>query len=316
MPRRAGRSSHCSASWDRRTVTSRPMCATPPRFAQLFREYGRDIALVIHAAAQPSHDWAARRPRMDFAINAQGTLNLLEATRRRAPGAAFIFTSTNKVYGDSPNRLPLVECATRWEIEDGHSLRGRYSRGPVDRSDPAQPVRGVEGGGRRDGAGVRPVLRPLDRLLQGRVPDRPQSQRQRAARISLVSDEVCHHRHALHRLRSSRKAGPRQPPQRRSHRGIRSLLPRAPRGRGLQHRRRPPEPLLGHRSHRDLRTDCRAAAALDVFGRQSPRRSHVVDQRAVEVLRALPRLAGDVAACRRSAARSTKPVSERWSSRL
>lgn len=88
--------------------------------SRLFRHYGRDITLVVHAAAQPSHDWAARRPRVDFAVNAHGTLNLLEATRRRAPGAVFIFTSTNKVYGDTPNRLPLVERATRWDIEPGH----------------------------------------------------------------------------------------------------------------------------------------------------------------------------------------------------
>ena len=88
--------------------------------SRLFRHYGRDITLVVHAAAQPSHDWAARRPRVDFAVNAHGTLNLLEATRRRAPGAAFIFTSTNKVYGDTPNRLPLVERTTRWDIEPGH----------------------------------------------------------------------------------------------------------------------------------------------------------------------------------------------------
>jgi CDP-paratose 2-epimerase len=88
--------------------------------SRIFRRYQRDITLVIHAAAQPSHDWAAGRPQVDFAINAQGTLNLLEATRQRAPHAVFIFTSTNKVYGDSPNRLPLVERATRWEIEPGH----------------------------------------------------------------------------------------------------------------------------------------------------------------------------------------------------
>ena len=68
----------------------------------------REIKLVVHAAAQPSHDWAARDPQMDFGVNAQGTLNLLEAARRHCPDAVFIFTSTNKVYGDTPNRLPLV----------------------------------------------------------------------------------------------------------------------------------------------------------------------------------------------------------------
>ena len=86
----------------------------------LFRDYGSEIELVIHAAAQPSHDWAAREPQADFAINAQGTLNMLEATRQFAPDATFIFTSTNKVYGDTPNRLPLVEQETRWEIDPAH----------------------------------------------------------------------------------------------------------------------------------------------------------------------------------------------------
>jgi CDP-paratose 2-epimerase len=87
---------------------------------RLLARYGRDVALLIHAAAQPSHDWAAREPITDFNVNANGTLNLLEATRRHAPGAPFIFTSTNKVYGDTPNRLPLVEAATRWTVADGH----------------------------------------------------------------------------------------------------------------------------------------------------------------------------------------------------
>jgi CDP-paratose 2-epimerase len=85
---------------------------------QIFEQAG-GIDLVVHAAGQPSHEWAAREPFTDFGVNAQGTLNLLEATRQFAPEAAFIFTSTNKVYGDTPNRLPLVEQATRWECAAG-----------------------------------------------------------------------------------------------------------------------------------------------------------------------------------------------------
>jgi CDP-paratose 2-epimerase len=85
--------------------------------------------LIIHTAAQPSHDWAAREPFTDFAINANGTLNLLEYYRQYSPEASFIFTSTNKVYGDTPNRLPLVELAKRWEIQPGH----RYENG-IDES--------------------------------------------------------------------------------------------------------------------------------------------------------------------------------------
>ena len=88
---------------------------------RLFERYGSHIELVVHTAAQPSHDWAAREPKTDFGVNAQGTLNMLEATRQFAPDAVFIFTSTNKVYGDTPNRLPLVEQETRWEIEPDHT---------------------------------------------------------------------------------------------------------------------------------------------------------------------------------------------------
>lgn len=91
---------------------------------RIFAAYGRRIQLVIHAAAQPSHDWAAREPFTDFDINASGTLNVLEATRASCPEAAFIFTSTNKVYGDAPNRLPLVELPTRFEIEASHPYAG------------------------------------------------------------------------------------------------------------------------------------------------------------------------------------------------
>lgn len=90
---------------------------------EIFKNYGSNIALVIHTAAQPSHDWAARAPMTDFTVNANGTLNLLEATRQYCPETPFIFTSTNKVYGDTPNRLPLVELETRWEIEPNHTYK-------------------------------------------------------------------------------------------------------------------------------------------------------------------------------------------------
>jgi len=91
---------------------------------KLFAEHGSDISLVVHTAAQPSHDWAARDPLLDFDVNAVATLKMLEHTRRHCPDAVFIFTSTNKVYGDAPNRLPLVEQDTRWEIETSHPFHG------------------------------------------------------------------------------------------------------------------------------------------------------------------------------------------------
>jgi CDP-paratose 2-epimerase len=87
---------------------------------KVFKLYNEDIKLIVHTAAQPSHDWAAKEPFTDFTVNANGTLNMLEYTRLHAPKAVFIFTSTNKVYGDNPNFLPLVEKETRWEIDESH----------------------------------------------------------------------------------------------------------------------------------------------------------------------------------------------------
>jgi CDP-paratose 2-epimerase len=88
--------------------------------SRIFQKYGQDIKVIIHTAAQPSHDWAAKEPFTDFTVNANGTLNLLEATRKHCPEAVFIFTSTNKVYGDTPNYLPLEELETRWEVNRDH----------------------------------------------------------------------------------------------------------------------------------------------------------------------------------------------------
>lgn len=96
----------------------------------VFRELGKNVTAVVHCAAQPSHDWAAREPFTDFSVNAQGTLVMLEATRQYSPDAAFIFTSTNKVYGDLPNSLPLVEHPTRWECDPKH----RYAQFGIDES--------------------------------------------------------------------------------------------------------------------------------------------------------------------------------------
>jgi CDP-paratose 2-epimerase len=102
----------------------------------VFRRAGRDIVLVVHTAAQPSHDWAAREPLTDFSVNAQGTLVLLECARAHCPDAVFIFTSTNKVYGDTPNRLPLRERDRRWELEADHPFaeHGIDESMPIDRT--------------------------------------------------------------------------------------------------------------------------------------------------------------------------------------
>jgi CDP-paratose 2-epimerase len=87
---------------------------------RIFAEHAHRLELVVHAAAQPSHDWAASNPHTDFSVNATGTLNLLEATRRHKPEATFVFCSTNKVYGDLPNGLPLVDAGDRLELPEDH----------------------------------------------------------------------------------------------------------------------------------------------------------------------------------------------------
>lgn len=97
---------------------------------EVFARFGKDISIILHAAAQPSHDWAARDPVTDFTVNSNGTLVLLEAMRRHCPEAVFLYMSTNKVYGDTPNRLPLIEEATRWSVASGHP----YARHGIDES--------------------------------------------------------------------------------------------------------------------------------------------------------------------------------------
>lgn len=97
---------------------------------ELFATHSESIDVVIHAAAQPSHDWAASAPLTDFSVNALGTLHLLEATRRYAPSAAFVFCSTNKVYGDTPNALPLTVVGDRYELDASH----KWAENGIDES--------------------------------------------------------------------------------------------------------------------------------------------------------------------------------------
>ena len=89
---------------------------------KIFTKFKKKISLIIHCAAQPSHDWAKDNAFIDFNINAKGTLNLLELTKKYCPNSPFIFMSTNKVYGDNPNKLPLVEMRNRWEINKNHNF--------------------------------------------------------------------------------------------------------------------------------------------------------------------------------------------------
>ena len=92
------------------------------KLKDVFFKFSSDISCIIHCAAQPSHDWAAKEPFTDFHINTTATINLLELTRIYCPSSVFIFMSTNKVYGDNPNYLPLIELDTRYELSENHEL--------------------------------------------------------------------------------------------------------------------------------------------------------------------------------------------------
>ena len=134
----------------------------------------REIELVIHTAAQPSHDWAARDPQTDFAVNANGTLNLLEATREPLPrGDRSSSCSTNKVYGDTPELAAArASSSSGWSCpRTTATTAGIDTTMSIDRSH-ALAVRRLQGRRRPAGAGVRPLLRHADRLLPRRLPDR------------------------------------------------------------------------------------------------------------------------------------------------
>ena len=145
------------------------------RRRRLFAEHGPDLELVIHAAAQPSHDWAASRPaRRTSRVNANGTLNLLEATRDEQPEATFIFTLDQQ----GLRRHGRTSCrsrssSTRLELPDGSRLLRRHPDLDVDRPLHALAVRRLQGRRRPDGPGVRALLRHADGLLPRRLPDGP-----------------------------------------------------------------------------------------------------------------------------------------------
>ena len=92
--------------------------------SRIFAAHAAEIELIVHTAAQPSHDWAAREPHVDFSVNATGTLNMLQAARTHTPDAPFVFTSTNKVYGDRPNDLPLHDSGRRLDLDRSHPWYG------------------------------------------------------------------------------------------------------------------------------------------------------------------------------------------------
>ena len=100
---------------------------------KIFKKYKKKISVIIHCAAQPSHDYGKNFPFLDFNVNATGTLNLLELTKKYCPEAPFIFVSTNKVYGDNPNKLKIYEKKTRWELKKTDKFyKGIKENFPID----------------------------------------------------------------------------------------------------------------------------------------------------------------------------------------
>ena len=209
------------------------------RSTQLFAEIGSDIAVVIHTAAQPSHDWAAREPFTDFDVNAVGTLNMLEATRHHAPEAVFIFTSTNKVYGDTPNRLPLVEQETRWEIDPTHTYVGGIRE---DMSIDAT-LHSVFGASKvAADVMVQEYGRYFDMTtacFRGGTLTGPNHSAAELHGFLAYVMRCTMAEHAVPGLRLQGQAGPRRHPLARPDLLLRARLPRPAGRRGLQHRRRP-----------------------------------------------------------------------------
>ena len=239
-------------------------------------------------------------------MNANGTLNLLEATRHHCPDATFVFTSTNKVYGDTPNRLPLVELETRLELPADH----RYFGG-IDTSmtidDSMHSLFGVS-----------KVAADLMVQEYGRYFDMPtvcfragcltgpEPRRRDAARLPVLPDALHRRRRAVHGLRLRRPPGARQHPQRRPRARLRGLPPRAAAGRGLQHRRRALQQLLDARGDRALRGDRRPRARLDARRRRRAWATTAGGSATCDEFQAdYPGLGAASTTCARSCARST-----------
>ena len=216
----------------------------------LFRRHGAAIKLVIHTAAQPSHDWAAKDPHMDFTVNANGTLTLLECVRQHCPDAVFIFCSTNKVYGDTPNRLPLVEMETRWELPASHP----YGAHGIDETMSIDATLHSLFGVSKAAADL--MVQEYGRYFgmktacfRGGCLTGPGHSGAALHGFLAYLGAMRGDRQALFGSRLQGQAGPRQHSLLRSGHGILVVLPTAALRRSLQHGRQPLRQLLDPRSH-------------------------------------------------------------------
>ena len=252
----------------------------------LFSTYSDDIDLIVHTAAQPSHDWAAREPVTDFTVNANGTLMLLEAARRYCPKAVFVFMSTNKVYGDRPNELPLVELDSRWEVDESHPYHPRGIDETMSIDSCTHSLFGaskvaadvlVQEYGRY--FGMNTVALRGDASRGQAIPEPP---------CTASSRTSCSAPQPAGRTRCSATRGRSATTStRRPDRRDRPGVPQSPSGRGVQHGRRAPQQLLHARGDRAVREARRTFAAVAVRGDQPDRRPPMVDQRHLAVRTAL-----------------------------
>ena len=268
-----------------------PTSATIGRWTGCSQSHGRSIDLVIHAAAQPSHDWAAREPITDFTVNANGTLILLEMVRRHCPEAPFIFTSTNKVYGDTPNRLPLVELDTRWSVDEAHP----FSRHGIDESMSIDSSMHSVFGASKVAADV--MVQEYGRYFGlktacfrgGCLTGPGHSGAELHGFLSyLVKCAVTGRPYTVFGYK-----GKQVRDNIHSYDLVQAFwhFYRAPRSRrGLQHRRWTSVELLDARSHFDRRAPDRPAAVLELQRHQPRRRSRLVGERHSQVRRALSRV--------------------------
>ena len=192
---------------------------------------------IVHTAAQPSHDRAAQIPYDDFDVNAVGTLNLLEAVAANRTRGAFRHMSTNKVYGDAPNELPLVELDTRWEFANQEDYNGIDESMRIDRSKHSL-FGAVQGGGGYHGPGIRPLFPNEDLLPAGRLPYGSQPFRRGTSRLSELPGEGEYDRGHLHGVWVQGKTGTGQYSLLRRGPFYRGLHQPARRGQGLQPGRR------------------------------------------------------------------------------
>ncbi len=273
------------------------------------------IELVIHTAAQPSHDWAAREPRSTSRSTPTARCNLLEATRQHAPDAVFIFTSTNKVYGDTPNRLPLVEQPTAL----GDRSRLTATRGGISEDMSIDQTLHSLFGASKVAADV--LVQEYGRYFglhtacfRGGCLTGPNHSGAQLHGFLAYLMKCADHRHPLHRVRLPGQAGARQHPQRRPDPRLRRILPaRRVVGGGVQHRRRALQQLLDAGSDRALRGDQRGASWRGRYAEEQPhRRPHLVDQRQQQVRLATTRPGSLLTTCRASWKRCTSATCERW----